>query len=69
MKKHHHMTAIATISCCNRINKARVRLKEMKNRSPDKLILGQLNINSIRNKFDYLRNTINRNIDVLLKQN
>ena len=38
----------------------------MKNRSPDKLILGQLNINSIRNKFDSLRNTIHRNIDVLL---
>ena len=38
----------------------------MKNRSPDKLIFGHLNINSLRNKFDSLKNTIGRNIDIVL---
>ena len=33
---------------------AKIGLKEMKIRSPDKLILGHVNINSIRNKFDSL---------------
>ena len=34
--------------------------------SPDKLILGQLNIDSIRNKFASLKNTVGRKIDILL---
>ena len=41
-------------------------LKQMKNRSHDKLILGQLNINSLRNKFDPMKKTIGRNVDILL---
>ena len=38
----------------------------MKNRSHDKLILGPLNTNSLRNKFDSLKNTISRGMDILL---
>ena len=39
-------------------------LKEIKIQSPDKLILGHLNINSVRNKFEAL--IIDNNIDLLL---
>ena len=42
------------------------RLKEMKAQSSDKLILGHLNINSIRNKFEALKFIINNNIDIYL---
>lgn len=34
---------------CNRVIEAKIGVKQMKNRSSDKLIL---NINSLRNKFD-----------------
>ena len=42
------------------------RLKEMKAQSSDKLILGHLNINSIRNKFEALKFIIDNNIDIFL---
>ena len=51
---------------CNRIIEAKIVLKEMKNRSPDKIILSYLNIKSLKNKFDFLKNTVHRNIDILL---
>ena len=38
----------------------------MKAQSSDKLILGHLNINSIRNKFEALKFIIGNNIDILL---
>ena len=38
----------------------------MKRNSPDKLILGDLNINSVRNKFDALIYMIGNNIDSIL---
>ena len=38
----------------------------MKAQSLDKLILGHLNINSIRNKFEAVKFTIDRNIDIFL---
>ena len=41
-------------------------LKEMKIRSPDKLILGHVNINSIRNKFDSLIYMLDKNTDTFL---
>ena len=44
---------------------AKSRLKEMKAQSSDKLILGHLNISSIRNKFEALKFIIDNNIDVL----
>ena len=49
---------------CNRIIGTKVGLKEMKIRPADKLILGHLNISSLRNKFDSLKNTMGRNIDI-----
>ena len=42
------------------------RLKEMKTQSSDKLILGHLNINLIRNKFEAVKFTIDNNIDIFL---
>ena len=45
---------------------AKSRLKEMKAQSSRKLILGHLNINAIRNKFDALKFIIDNNIDILL---
>ena len=45
---------------------AKSRLKEMKAQSSDKLILGHLNINSIRNKFEALKFIFGNNIDILL---
>ena len=45
---------------------AKSRLKEMKAQSSDKLILGHLNINSIRNKFEALKFIIDNNIDIFL---
>ena len=38
----------------------------MKYQSPDKLILGHLNINSVRNKFDGLKFVIDNKIDIFL---
>ena len=40
--------------------------KEIKIHSPDKLIFGHLNINSVKNKFEALTYIIENNIDLLL---
>ena len=45
---------------------AKSRLQEMKTQSSDKLILGHLNINSIRNKFKELKLIIGNNIRIFL---
>ena len=45
---------------------AKSRLKQMKAQSLDKLFLGDLNINSIRNKFEALKFIIDNNIDIFL---
>ena len=45
---------------------AETRLKEMKIRSPDKLILGHVNINSIKNKFDSLIYMLDKNVGIFL---
>ena len=39
---------------------------EMKSQSPDKVILGLLNINSIQNKFDGLKYVIDNKIHIFL---
>ena len=41
-------------------------LKEIKIQSPDKLMLGHLNINSVRNKFEAFTYIIDNNIELLL---
>ena len=38
----------------------------MKIQCPEKIVIGHLNINSIRNKFDALSFIIDTNIDILL---
>ena len=43
---------------------AKSRLKEMKSLLSEKLILGRLNSNSIRNMFEALKFIINHNIDI-----
>ena len=50
----------------NIVTDAKIGLQKMKQKSPDKFILGNLNINSIRNKPDALTYTISYNIDILL---
>ena len=45
----------------NNITDAKIGLQEMKRNSPDRLILGHVNINSIRNKFDALSYIIGNN--------
>ena len=50
----------------NDTNESKKGLNEIKIQSPDKLILGQLNINSARNKSEALTYIIGNNIDLLL---
>ena len=57
--------SLSSLSKIGALN-AKSRLKEMKAQSSDKLILGHLNINSIRNKFEALKFIIGNNIDILL---
>ena len=47
-------------------NDAKIGLKVMKENSPNKIIVGQLNISSLRNKFEALQYIINRNLDIIL---
>ena len=49
-----HLGNFSEYGSCNRIIEAEIKLKEIKNRSPDKWILGHLNIYSSKNKFDSL---------------
>lgn len=60
LQKHLHVTDSFNVSVkdlrnsckygsCNRVIEAKIGVKQMKNRSSDKLIL---NINSLRSKFD-----------------
>ena len=48
------------------INEAKIGLKEIKENSPNKLVVGRLNINSKRNRFEFLEDVINRNLDIIL---
>ena len=50
----------------NNVIDAKIGFQEMKRNSPDKLILGHVNINSIRNKFDAFTYIIGNNIDIIL---
>ena len=52
----------------NKINftDAKVGFQVMKSKCPDKLIMGHLNINSIRNKFDALSLIFKNNVDILI---
>ena len=54
--------------CSNKGNftDAKVGLQEMKSKFPDKLIMGHLNINSIRNKLDALPLIVKNNVHILM---
>ena len=47
-------------------HEAKTRLTKMKFQSPEKLILGHLSINSIRNKFDNLKFVTDNKVDIFL---
>ena len=65
-----------TIHSCETLNKGSTEsaqngdpkeiLKKLRLKNVNRLICTQLNINSIRNKFDQLVNIINNNIDILI---
>ena len=55
-----------SFSAPEEINDAKTGLKVMKENSPNKIIVGHLNINSLRNKFEALQFIINRNLDIFL---
>ena len=54
----------------NRLNQGKEScqrvLTSLRKDNPDRLIFAQLNINSIRNKFDYLSDLVKAKVDVLL---
>ena len=64
-----HVDAILkspSFSAPEEFNDANIGLKVMKENSPNKTIVGHLNINSLRNKFEALEFIINRNLDIIL---
>ena len=42
------------------------KLKNTRFKNPNRLIIAQLNINPLRNKFDSLARTLHNNLDILL---
>ena len=59
-----------SFSAPEEFNDTKIRLKVIKENSPNKIIVRHLNINSLRNKYEALQFIINRNIDIIvLKQN
>ena len=64
-----HVDAILkspSFSAPKEFNNAKIGLKVMKENSPNKIVVGHLNINSLRNKFEALQFIINRNLDIIL---
>ena len=50
----------------NNENCEKDRLKQIKFKNPNKLLVGHLNVNSYRNKMDYLQHFVDGNIDIFL---
>ena len=68
-KDYIHADAILkspSFSAPEEFNDAKIGLKVMKENSPNKIIVGHLNINSLKNKFEALQFFINRNLDIIL---
>ena len=55
-----------SFSAPEEFNDAKIGLKVMKENSPNKIIVGHLNINSLRNKFEPLQFIINRNLYIIV---
>ena len=47
-------------------SEAKISLKKMKENSSNKLMVRHLNINSIKNKFQFIEDVITRNLDIIL---
>ena len=43
-----------------------IDLKSLRTRNLNKIVVGHLNINSVRNKFDFLAHQVKGNIDILM---
>ena len=56
----------SSLSASEEFNDAEIGLKVMKENSPNKIIVGHLNINSLKYKFEALQFIINRNLDIIL---
>ena len=68
-KDYTHAEAILkspSFSASEEFNDAKIGLKVMTENSPNKIIVGHLNINSLRNKFEALQYIININLDIIL---
>ena len=64
-----HVDAILkspSVSAPEEFNDAKTGLKVMKKWSPNKIIVGHLNINSLKNKFEAFHFIINRNLDIMV---
>ena len=55
-----------SFSAPEEFNDANIGLKVMKENSTNKIIVGHLNIDSLRKKFEALQFIINRNLDIIL---
>ena len=62
------LTVVHRSAIENYINDSKRGLKEIKIQSPDKLILGHLNINSVGNKFEAFTYIIGNNMDFLISE-
>ena len=68
-KDYIHVDAILkspSFSAPEQFNGTKTGLKVMKENSPNKIIVGHLNINSLRNKLEALQFIINRNLDIII---
>ena len=70
-RNENYINAEATLksplfSAPEEFNDAKIGLKVMEENSPNKIIVGHLNINSLWNKFEALQFIINRNLDIIL---
>ena len=61
-----HTDAILKFSAPEEFDDAKIGLKVMKENSPNKIIVGHLNINFLKDKFEALQFIINRNLDIVL---
>ena len=55
-----------SFSAPEEFNDTNIGLRKMKEHTPNKIIVGHLNINFLRNKFEALQFIINRNLDIML---
>ena len=60
---------VKQLECCNFLDEENHPfsiLKKLKRKNPTRILIGHLNINSIRNKFNQLKYLINDTLDIML---